>query len=122
MAATQMGDALAQLEPRLAASLSGVIYTTALPETFRAAHGIFYTPPELADRLIVMAEDAGVDWKTQRILDPACGGGAFLMPMALRNGRNAQGIKCKLHSAADRRQASRLRTRSVRRMACASFH
>jgi len=83
-AARQFGDALAKLEPRFAAHLAGIIYTTALPETYRAAHGIFYTPPQLVDRLLLMAEDASTDWSKARVLDPACGGGAFLLPIALR--------------------------------------
>ena len=83
-AAGSLGAALAKLEPRAANYLTGVIYTTALPEAYRAAHGIFYTPPSLVDRLLTMAENAGVDWATARVLDPACGGGAFLVPVALR--------------------------------------
>ena len=83
-AAEQFGEALARLEPRFAAYLTGIIYTTALPETYRAAHGIFYTPPQLVDRLLLMAEDASIDWSKARVLDPACGGGAFLLPIALR--------------------------------------
>ena len=31
-----------------------------------------------------MATDAGVDWSRCRVLDPACGGGAFMAPAALR--------------------------------------
>jgi adenine-specific DNA-methyltransferase len=31
-----------------------------------------------------MAEEASVDWGTARVLDPACGGGAFLLPIASR--------------------------------------
>jgi adenine-specific DNA-methyltransferase len=31
-----------------------------------------------------MASEAGVDWQTARVLDPACGGGAFLLPVVLR--------------------------------------
>ncbi|MCY3843212.1 MAG: N-6 DNA methylase [Acidobacteria bacterium] len=50
----------------------------------RAKLGAYYTPPALCDRLLDMAEDAGVDWSTARVLDPACGGGAFLAPVALR--------------------------------------
>lgn len=83
-AAHRFGDALAQLDPRFAAHLAGVIYTTALPEAYRAAHGIFYTPPPLVDRLLTMAEDASVDWSSAHVLDPACGGGAFLVGAALR--------------------------------------
>jgi adenine-specific DNA-methyltransferase len=82
--ARQFGDALAKLDPRSAAHAAGVLYTTALPETYRATHGIFYTPPQLVDRLLLMAEDASVDWGKARVLDPACGGGAFLLPVALR--------------------------------------
>ncbi len=83
-AATRLGAATAMLEPRAAAYFVGTVYMTALPETYRATHGIFYTPPELVDRLVMMAEQAGVAWDTCRALDPACGGGAFLLPIALR--------------------------------------
>ncbi|HTT79095.1 MAG TPA: N-6 DNA methylase [Stellaceae bacterium] len=67
-----------------AAYVVGTAYTTALPEAYRATHGIFYTPPELVERLLVMSEAAGVNWRTCRVLDPACGGGAFLLPIARR--------------------------------------
>jgi adenine-specific DNA-methyltransferase len=60
----------------------GLIYTGMLPLAHRSAHGIFYTPPALTARLLQLAEDAGVNWSTARALDPACGGGAFLTPMA----------------------------------------
>lgn len=83
-AGTRLGAAMAKIEPRLAAYLIGTVYTTALPEAYRAARGIFYTPPELVERLLVMAEEAGVEWSTCRVLDPACGGGAFLVPIARR--------------------------------------
>lgn len=82
--ARQFGGALAKLEPRSAAHLAGILYTTALPETYRATHGIFYTPPQLVDRLLLMAEDASIDWGKARVLDPACGGGGFLLPIAMR--------------------------------------
>ncbi|HMK89498.1 MAG TPA: N-6 DNA methylase [Methylocystis sp.] len=82
--AEEIGAALASLDPSKAAYLAGAIYTTALPEKHRADHGIFYTPPTLVSQLIEMAEEAGVEWKSARVLDPACGGGAFLLPVALR--------------------------------------
>lgn len=62
----------------------GNIYTSLLSETYRSSHGIFYTSPEIAYRIIQMAEDAGINWTNSRILDPACGGGAFLAPIALK--------------------------------------
>jgi hypothetical protein len=53
-AASQFGAALAKLAPQFAAHLAGILYTTALPETYRATHGIFYTPPQLVGRLLLM--------------------------------------------------------------------
>jgi adenine-specific DNA-methyltransferase len=82
--AKRFGAALAKQEPRIAAHLAGILYTTALPEAYRATHGIFYTPPQLVDRLLRMAEEASIDWRKAWVLDPACGGGAFLLPVALR--------------------------------------
>ncbi len=35
----------------------GNIYTSLLSETYRSSHGIFYTSPEIAYRIIQMAED-----------------------------------------------------------------
>lgn len=83
-AANGFGQALAKVPARYAAHLAGIIYTTALPETYRATHGIFYTPSPLVDRLIAMTEEAALDWRTARVLDPACGGGAFLVPLAMK--------------------------------------
>jgi adenine-specific DNA-methyltransferase len=60
------------------------MYTVMLPDQMRADLGIYYTPPALTRRLIDMATEAGVDWTSCRVLDPACGGGAFLAPAALR--------------------------------------
>ncbi len=54
------------------------------PFSSRAQHGIFYTPPEIVECLLFMAEDAGIDWQTARVLDPACGGGAFMIAIADR--------------------------------------
>jgi adenine-specific DNA-methyltransferase len=59
-------------------------YAALVPSDIRSALGMYYTPPVLTERLLDMAEAAGVDWSTTRVLDPACGGGAFLLPVALR--------------------------------------
>ncbi|TCQ02110.1 adenine-specific DNA-methyltransferase [Rhizobium sp. PP-F2F-G36] len=59
-------------------------YTAMLPGDIRTAWGAFYTPPALTERLLTLAVEAGTDWRTARVLDPACGGGAFLLPVAFK--------------------------------------
>jgi adenine-specific DNA-methyltransferase len=87
-----VADRLAQSIGRDAASLPLVeglhavtsLYPMLLAERTRAKLGAFYTPPVLADRLLAQATDEGVDWRSARVLDPAAGAGAFLVPAALR--------------------------------------
>lgn len=64
--------------------LLGTVYTAALPGEYRAEHGIFYTPAALIEHLLDMATTAGTEWRTARVLDPACGGGGFLVAAAAR--------------------------------------
>ncbi|MBM6595357.1 HsdM family class I SAM-dependent methyltransferase [Microvirga pudoricolor] len=82
--ADSIGTAAASVAPETAAYAIGLTYTGMLAPTYRADYGVFYTPPQLTTRLIAQATEAGVEWKTARILDPACGGGAFLAPVASR--------------------------------------
>ena len=71
--------------PRLEAlHLVTSLYAALLPEHYRGKAGAFYTPPCLAARLLDQAEDAGLDWSTAKVLDPAAGGGAFLVHAATR--------------------------------------
>ncbi len=77
-----VGKLASHLEPEIAAYQIGLTYTYILPAAYRSTHGIYYTPPVLTERLIHMATDTGVDWTSCRVLDPACGGGAFLAPIA----------------------------------------
>ncbi len=60
------------------------LYTVMLPEEMRSTLGAYYTPPVLVERLLDMVTENGFDWGQGRILDPACGGGAFLAPAAIR--------------------------------------
>ncbi len=60
----------------------GSLYAKLLPASFRSKYGVFYTPPCLVNRLLDLAEEAGANWEKGSILDPACGGGAFLGPLA----------------------------------------
>lgn len=63
-----------------------------LDSKLRSSLGIFYTPPAVADRLIADLESAGARFDgSQRFCDPACGGGAFLLPVARRIGRHLAG-------------------------------
>lgn len=82
--AHELAAIVAGMEPESAAHVIGQIYTKMLPVAFRSKFGVFYTPPALAERLIDLATAAGVDWTHARVLDPACGGGAFLAPVAQR--------------------------------------
>ncbi|PYE48778.1 N-6 DNA methylase [Paenibacillus barcinonensis] len=62
----------------------GVLYTYLLPQKYKAEYGIYYTPPVIAERLLDLLGSEGVNWSKDSILDPACGGGAFLVPVANR--------------------------------------
>jgi len=80
--AKAMGEAASALEPLAAAYLVSVTYTAMLPDCTRSKLGAYYTPPPLTERLVSMATRAGINWSTCRVLDPACGGGAFLCATA----------------------------------------
>lgn len=79
-----LGEAATTLDIIEASYLIGNTYTSILPSETRAANGVYYTPPNLTARLIDLAENAGINWQNATVLDPACGGGAFLAPVALR--------------------------------------
>jgi len=71
--------------PLLKASFEiGEKYTEMLPEEYRARLGIYFTPPSITNRLIKNIDETGFDWTTSKIIDPACGGGAFLSPVAIK--------------------------------------
>ncbi|MBS1529921.1 MAG: N-6 DNA methylase, partial [Bacteroidetes bacterium] len=89
--AQAIGKAASKLDLTEASYLLGNIYTSVLPEDLRSRHGIFYTPPSLTARLLNLIEEAGVDWSRARVLDPACGGGAFLAPVAIRQIKSLKG-------------------------------
>jgi adenine-specific DNA-methyltransferase len=82
--AERMGKTAARLGVVEASYLVGTVYTVALPDEYRSENGVFYTPPSITARLVDLATEAGVDWRSCKVVDPACGGGAFLSPVALR--------------------------------------
>jgi adenine-specific DNA-methyltransferase len=67
------------------------LYTKMMPAERRTSWGVFYTPPAIVNRLIENVTKNGFDWKTGRILDPTCGGGAFLAPLALKMVKESPG-------------------------------
>ena len=82
--ARTVGEQAAQLPIEQACYQLTTTYAALVPATIRSALGMYYTPPALTGRMLDMAEESGIDWRTARVLDPACGGGAFLLPAALR--------------------------------------
>ena len=82
--AKNTGKVIAQFPDIDAGYLIGSIYTAMLPTAYRSDLGAYYTPPPLVSRLLDLAEEAGVDFSTASVIDPACGGGAFLAPVAIR--------------------------------------
>ncbi|MZP30617.1 N-6 DNA methylase [Heliobacterium undosum] len=83
--AQQMGEHLAERhDPLESGYLVGTVYTAMLPEAQRSSLGAYYTPPSLVNRLLDLTEQTGFDWTRGTIIDPACGGGAFLAPVAAR--------------------------------------
>jgi len=60
------------------------LYATVVEEEYRKRLAMFFTPPSLTKGLLDDLTEQGVDFATQIFLDPACGGAAFLAPIALR--------------------------------------
>jgi len=82
--ARRLGEIMAPLPVSHAAYHLSLLYTGLLRPEWRAKHGVYYTPPALADRLLDQAEAAGLEWSKAHILDPAAGAAAFLVPAAAR--------------------------------------
>jgi adenine-specific DNA-methyltransferase len=84
LAAARFGESAAKEPVAQAAYHLSLFYSGLLPSDWRARHGIYYTPPALAERLLDQADRAGADWAKAHILDPAAGAGAFLVPAVVR--------------------------------------
>ncbi|MCY4095753.1 MAG: Eco57I restriction-modification methylase domain-containing protein [Gammaproteobacteria bacterium] len=95
-----LGVSAADLDPLEAAYRIGVLYTALMPQEYKKRFGAHYTPPALCDELLDMATENGVDWSRARVLDPACGGGAFLTPVAQRMVAEVES-KCELEVLED---------------------
>jgi adenine-specific DNA-methyltransferase len=70
-------------------------YARLIDEACRKKMAMFFTPPSLTEGLLNDLSDQGVNYGTGTFMDPACGGAAFLAPIALRMRKalSAQGLK-----------------------------
>lgn len=59
-------------------------YALLAGDTVRKDRAMYFTPPSLTARLLDDLEKQGVDFTKEVIYDPACGGAAFLAPIAMR--------------------------------------
>lgn len=60
------------------------VYAQLAGEEHRKQLAMFFTPPSLTKRLLDDLSASGVDFAARRFCDPACGGAAFLVPIAMR--------------------------------------
>lgn len=59
-------------------------YAMLADEDYRKKLAMFFTPASLTEGLLHDLAEQGVDFGSQSFMDPACGGAAFLAPIALR--------------------------------------
>lgn len=67
-------------------------YSVWSDEDYRKELAMFFTPPSLTNRLLDDVQIEGADFGVHTFFDPACGGAAFLAPIALRM-RNALRVR-----------------------------
>ena len=60
------------------------LYAFLMPKAHRRRLAAYFTPPHLAHYAIDVLVEAGIKPGQHRILDPASGGAAFLVPLAAR--------------------------------------
>ena len=58
------------------------LYANLLSKKRRKYNALFFTPPELSSRVIANLKEAGTEFSKAKFIDPACGGAAFLGPVA----------------------------------------
>ena len=59
-------------------------YALLSENTYRKSLALYFTPPSLTERLLTDLETQGISFNKGRFFDPACGGAAFIAPIALR--------------------------------------
>lgn len=95
----QLAQWLAEMAPLEAAFWLSSTYANLVSEETRKDRALYFTPPNLSARILGNLRRHGVDFAKARVLDPACGGAAFLAPVAevmrrelRRKGKSARGI------------------------------
>lgn len=66
------------------------VYAMLVGGEYQVKHAMYFTPPLLADRLIDNLINQGASLREHVWKDPACGGGAFLTPVAVRMVKDLQ--------------------------------
>jgi len=59
------------------------LYSLLVPSKRRLDLAMYFTPPQLGSHVVRMISRISCDFATARIIDPACGGAAFLLPAAI---------------------------------------
>jgi len=78
---------------------AGNRYLASVSKSERLAHGRVYTPPHLVQFVLDLAGyETDRDLARLRVLDPACGGGAFLTEAALRIAERLRASGVRLHT------------------------
>lgn len=77
-------EVLAQLSFLEASYWLSSSYAMLADEEYRKKLAMFFTPASLTEGLLDDLAEQGVDFGSQSFMDPACGGAAFLAPIALR--------------------------------------
>lgn len=78
------GEVLSQQPLLEAAYYLGSAHAKLLHVEQRRALSMYFTPPSLVTRILDDLTAQGVQFDRERFLDPACGGAAFLVPIAIR--------------------------------------
>lgn len=80
----RFSDWLAEKELLDAAYWLSSAYAIWVGEERQQVFAMYFTPPALTNRLLDDIERAGISFANASFLDPACGGAAFLAPIAMR--------------------------------------
>lgn len=90
--AIRAGELIASSKSAYSAYLVGSFYTAMLPAAYRSKMGAFHTPPALVAQLMLRSGETGVSWASHTVIDPSCGAGAFLVPIALQMLDDSSGL------------------------------